>query len=37
VRERPLVDAHTEGRQHGILGEERMNVLELNLALEGAK
>ena len=29
-----LVMAHIQGRQFGILGEPRVNVLELNLALE---
>jgi K+-transporting ATPase ATPase C chain len=33
---RRLVRAHTEGRQFGVLGEERINVLELNLALDEA-
>ena len=32
-----LVARFTEGREFGILGEPRVNVLRLNLALEGAR
>jgi K+-transporting ATPase ATPase C chain len=32
-----IVDAHTAGRTFGILGEARVNVLELNQALDAAK
>jgi potassium-transporting ATPase KdpC subunit len=31
-----LIRKHTEGRQFGVLGELRVNVLELNLALDEA-
>jgi len=33
-RLRPLLAKHTEGRQLGVLGEARVNVLELNLDLD---
>lgn len=33
---RRLVDARTEGRQFGLLGEPRVNVLLLNIAVDGA-
>jgi K+-transporting ATPase ATPase C chain len=31
---RKLVDAYTDGSTFGVLGEPRVNVLELNLALD---
>jgi K+-transporting ATPase ATPase C chain len=36
VELRTLVAAHTRGRDFGILGEPRVNVLELNLDLDAA-
>lgn len=36
-RVRWIVEANTHGRTFGIIGEPRVNVLELNLALDGMK
>jgi K+-transporting ATPase ATPase C chain len=37
ARVRGLLQEHTEGREFGLLGERRVNVLQLNLALDALR
>jgi potassium-transporting ATPase KdpC subunit len=37
VKVQQLIESHTEGRLFGLLGEPRVNVLQLNLALDAAR
>jgi len=36
-RVQSLIEKHTDGRQFGVLGEARVNVLQLNLALDAMR